>query len=142
MKRAAAFVLGLALACAPRPPSQPWHASDDETRLTVAVDPREETLAILERLARGLTPAATPYERDVDAWFAPYASHPAVTWTRRLQVNGDGLRTLFPYVGSDFHPRAALQPPPRPGNPDATTHAQPSRKRKSNAWMNPPSPCQ
>ena len=61
--------------------------------LEVAVDPRIELLAAVQNLSdweKFATPAGgwakpnEPYRHDMDAWFAPYRNHPAVTQLNKL----------------------------------------------------------
>lgn len=89
-----------------------------DSRIAVAVDPRVELFAILERLAGSpeYTRAATPYAAAVDAWFAPVKDDPAVAAFRQLRAsNGisyDAALTLAVQLDAALQPVRPLAPLP------------------------------
>ncbi|MFN7966480.1 MAG: DUF4932 domain-containing protein [Acidobacteriota bacterium] len=88
--------------------------------IPIAVDPRIEAASIVSRLA-GLDgysqPGVTAYDRAVKEWFAPYASHPAVSLLAKLnrknQIGYDAPVALALVLDPvTFQPRVPLDPRP------------------------------
>ena len=106
-----ASLVVVAVACHGTPPAPAARP------LEVHVDRRVELLAILQRLAGGReyqTAPATAYVRDVDAQFAPVASHRAVALTRELRARGldhDLPMTIAVYLDDQLHLRARPDDP-------------------------------